>query len=177
MSSLHRRTGGGLGSRAGAGSAPGSRGASGACLASLLRDLRLVAVPRVRNDVAVYLGTLDDPVAIEPRIHQCIDEQVAWLRLNDLLPFVEGAALIPPAERVYLRGAADPSVTRSSSISLRAITAETLKPVLFADVAGNQRRFVAHNAISVAQALSAGDVWTARSAPGTRWSVSSWRRC
>lgn len=111
------------------------------------------------DDVAVLLGSLDDPAAVAPRIHQCVEQQVPWLRLHDLLPFVEGAALTPPAERRAWRGPADPAVTRASVVSLRPITRDNLGDVLLADVGGHQRRFVATTARSLAQAYLAGDAW------------------
>lgn len=128
-----------------------SRRFCAACGSSLYREAGDV--------VAVNLGTLDDPGAIEPAIHQHIEGQVAWLRLHDLLPFVEGHALPPAAERSYIRGPADPSVTRDSEVSLRAITTDNLMDVVFSEVAGNQRRFVAPNGVSLAQAYLAGDAW------------------
>lgn len=105
------------------------------------------------------LGTLDEANAIEPRIHRCFAEQLRWLRLHDLLPHVDGATLQPIAERLYLRGATNPDITRASAVTLRDITSENVRAVLFADVAANQRRFVAPNSVSLAQAYLAGDVW------------------
>jgi diamine N-acetyltransferase len=114
---------------------------------------------RAADAVAVYLGTLDEPDAIWPRVHQCVEDQLPWLRLFDLLPSIEGAALPPPDERPPLRGPADPAVTRDAAVTLRPITSDNVRDILLADVGGHQRRFVAPNAYSLAEAYLAGDAW------------------
>jgi ribosomal protein S18 acetylase RimI-like enzyme len=128
-----------------------SRRFCAACGSSLYRE--------VGDSVAVCVGTLDDPNAIAPRIHQCVANQLGWLQMHDLLPWSDGAELTPIAERHYLRGPVDPAVTRESDLALREITTENLRAVLCADVAGSQRRFVAPNSVSIAQGLHAGDSW------------------
>lgn len=112
-----------------------------------------------QGSVFVNLGSLDDPERIAPRVHRCVADQLSWLKLGDLLPFVDGAELTPPAARTYLRKPVDPTVTPQSPISLREINADNLRAIVLADVAGAQRRFVASNAISLAQAHVAGDAW------------------
>jgi diamine N-acetyltransferase len=115
---------------------------------------------RVAGDrVFVHVGSLDDPNAVAPRVHQCIDSQLATLQLHDLLPWIEGPELDAEADRRYLRGPAEPTVTRDSAVSLREVSANNLRAVLRSDVAGNQRRFVAPNSVSVAQGLVQGDAW------------------
>lgn len=111
------------------------------------------------ENVRVLLGTLDDPGRIEPAVHCCIEHQVSWLHLNDLLPVFEGPELPAPATRRPVRGPADPSVTPDVDLSLREITDDNLGDILNLDVAGNQRRYVATNAMSIAQGYAAGDAW------------------
>jgi diamine N-acetyltransferase len=45
-----------------------------------------------------------------------------------------------------------PEVTKASTVSLREITAETLRPILRLQVTPQQEKFVASNAVSIAQA-------------------------
>ncbi len=107
----------------------------------------------------VTIGSLDAPAAIEPRIHRWIPEQLPWLKLADMLPFADGSDLPPLDERNYVRLPVEPSVGRDSQVSLREVTKQNARAVLFADVTGSQRRFVAPNAVSVAQGALAGDAW------------------
>jgi diamine N-acetyltransferase len=54
-----------------------------------------------------------------------------------------------------------PPTTRDTadSVSLREITADTVRAVIGLSVADDQRRFVADNAVSLAQALFAPEAW------------------
>jgi diamine N-acetyltransferase len=107
----------------------------------------------------VLAGTLDDPAAVAPRVHLAAAEQVPWLRLADLLPWTAAAEPMPEGERTIRRGPADPSVGRDAPLALREIDKQNLRAVLFMDVAGHQRRMVASNAISLAQAAFTPRSW------------------
>lgn len=48
---------------------------------------------------SVNLGTLDDPDAIRPQIHMCIESKLPWLAISDDLPRVEGNTLPHPDKR------------------------------------------------------------------------------
>lgn len=109
--------------------------------------------------VVVNLGTLDEPSAVRPAVHLFAANQVRWLKLMDLLPWVENHEPPPRDERSYLRGPADQSVSARSDLTLRAIDAGNLSAVLLLDVSGHQRRFVAPNAVSLAQAQFQDGAW------------------
>lgn len=104
------------------------------------------------GQVAVCVGTLDDPDAVAPRIHIAVEQQARWLKINDLLHRTEGTTPTPPAERNNWRGPADPAVSRDSPLSLREIDGKNVRAMLLLDTTGPQRRFVAPNAVSLAQA-------------------------
>lgn len=123
------------------------------------RDCGASVARAAGDDVAVAIASLDTPEAIAPRIHQCVEHHLPWLHLDDWLPAVEGTELPPEAERHSPRAPADPAVTRTSAVTLRPIDKDNAAAVLFADVAGNQRRFVAPNSMSLAQGYLAGDAW------------------
>ena len=110
------------------------------------------------GELRVLLASLDRPERIRPTVHLHVDTQLPWLRLDDLMPAHEGEPP-PPGERTNLRGEVDPSITGRSPVTLREITKDNLWAVLALDVSGPQRRFVASNAISLAQAYLAGDAW------------------
>lgn len=114
---------------------------------------------RLGGEVAVALGSLDDPGAIRPSVHRWTASQVNWLKLADLLPFSAGAEPPRPAARKPARKPVDPAIGRDAEVSLRPVTAGNLRDLLLADVTGPQRRFVATNAVSLAQAYLAGDTW------------------
>ena len=109
--------------------------------------------------VQINLGTLDDPALIAPRVHMCVERQLPWLELDDLLPAIEGDQLPLPEQRRPLRADSDPTVTRESELTLRELRSADAVAVLLLHVAGNQRRFVASNAISLAQALFEERAW------------------
>jgi len=111
------------------------------------------------DPVEVSLATLDEPARIEPQVHRCNADQLPWLKRGDKLPCTDGAELGIPAERVQLRPAVDSAVGRDSTVSLREVTKANLRSVLLASVAGSQQRFVASNAISLAQAHIHGNAW------------------
>jgi|SRR5581483_472167 len=48
---------------------------------------------------SVHVGTLDDPERVPPRIHQCVEATLSWLRLTDDLPRVVGNTLPHPDAR------------------------------------------------------------------------------
>ena len=53
-----------------------------------------------RHDrVSVALGTLDDPNAVAPKIHQWTSAQLAWFEIRDDLPRVQDGVLPHPAKR------------------------------------------------------------------------------
>jgi diamine N-acetyltransferase len=108
------------------------------------------------------LGTLDEPAAIRPAVHLCVEDQVAWLKLADYLPTIEGRATVPPppASRKPIRRPVDRSVGRGATLALVPVSETNLRDVLLADVTGAQRRLVATNAISLAQAAVVPGVWT-----------------
>jgi ribosomal protein S18 acetylase RimI-like enzyme len=108
----------------------------------------------------VLVGTLDDPAAAPPRVHVAAHRQVPWLRLADLLPWTDELAPPPLAERTIWRGPADPAVTRDAPLTLRPIALGNLREILFLDVEGHQRRMVATNAVSLAQAACEPAAWT-----------------
>lgn len=112
-----------------------------------------------RTYYSVNLGSLDVPGDLPPRLHMCVESQIAWMKTADLLPVFEGNALPSPDHRTPLRGPADPAVSASAQVSLREITAGNVRDVLLLDVTGGQRRFVALNKISLAQALFAPEAW------------------
>ncbi len=111
------------------------------------------------KDPDVAIGSLDDPSSARPSHHLCADEQLAWFKHGDKLRAASGSDPSEALPEKPLRGPADPSVSASSTVSLREVTKDNLRDVLFLDVAGPQRRFVASNAISLAQGLMAGDAW------------------
>jgi diamine N-acetyltransferase len=107
----------------------------------------------------LHVGTLDDPGSVEPRVHLAAHEQVPWLRLGDHLQWTESSQA-PPADPRRVAGVPlDRSVTRDSPLSLREITADTLRAVLLLDVTGHQRRMVASSAVSLAQLPYAKQAW------------------
>lgn len=105
--------------------------------------------------VEVQMGSLDTPIA--PRVHRHVDQQLAWVKLDDRLPAYEGGVL--PDQRIESSGRVEGVPPRGAAITLREITEANLRAVLFLDVEGGQRRLVATNAISLAQAYFAGDAW------------------
>lgn len=69
---------------------------------------------------------------------------------------------LPPRDRPDAVGGGGVSPTKqdmAASVSLREITADTVGNVIALSVAENQRRFVADNAVSLAQALFAPEAW------------------
>lgn len=107
---------------------------------------------------SINLGSLDAPAAIRPQVHIWVASQLPWMKAADLLPAFEGTAAPAPERKVW-RGPADPSVTAASLVALREVTAANLIAVLTLDVSGPQRRFVALNKVSLAQALVAPEAW------------------
>ena len=103
------------------------------------------------GQVAVCVGTLDDPDAVAPRIHLAVEQQARWLKINDLVHRTEGTTPAPPAQRSDWRGPADPAVSRDSPVSLREIDASNSTAMMLLDVSGPQRRFVAPNSVSLTQ--------------------------
>lgn len=109
--------------------------------------------------VSINAGALDDPAAIEPRVHIWVEKQLPWLELDDLLPKFVGGQRPPASERRLLRGPADPAVVRGAALELRPVDKDNLGEVLLLAVTGPQRRFVASNAESIAQGLLDGGAW------------------
>ncbi|MEM9488332.1 MAG: GNAT family N-acetyltransferase [Myxococcota bacterium] len=109
--------------------------------------------------LAIALGTLDQPEAIEPRIHRCIEEGLSWFKLLQPLPWVEGRQLSPHEQRPVFRKPADPAVSSVSELSFRSIDNDNLRAILLLYVAAPQQRFVSLNSNSLAEALFADNVW------------------
>lgn len=111
------------------------------------------------RELSINLGALDDPAAVEPRVHIYIESQLPWLEHGDLLPAYEGGDPPPPGERPMLRGPADPRVKSGDPLSFRPVGAANLGEVLFLGVTGPQQRFVASNAFSLAEGLIEDGAW------------------
>ena len=61
---------------------------------------------RETSSVTVYLGTLDHPEDVPPRVHRCIEARLPWLSLEDDLPRYEGCDIPEPAARLEKKSAA-----------------------------------------------------------------------
>jgi diamine N-acetyltransferase len=107
----------------------------------------------------LLLGTLDDPSAVTPAIHLVAQQQPRWLKLDDHLPWVEVRTPTPLDRRPKSRRVDPAVIAADAPVTLRAVDAGNLDAVLALDVAGHQRRFVAGNARSIAQAAHAPHAW------------------
>ncbi len=107
----------------------------------------------------LLIGTLDDPSAVEPAIHLVAQQQVRWLKLDDRLPWVEDRKPTAPGARRRSRRPDPAAIAADAAVTLREVSAANIEDVLALDVAGHQRRFVAHNARSIAQAAHAPHAW------------------
>ena len=114
---------------------------------------------RESGAVSINICALDEPNAVSPAVHICIESQLGWFKHGDFLPAYEGTGRPPPAERKPLRGPANPEGRRGDVVTLREVGADNLGAVLFLAVNGPQRRFVATNAMSLAQGMVAGNAW------------------
>ena len=72
----------------------------GRCGTHLYGSDDLPAPPKVGSRlVSAMLGTLDDPAAVPPRVHQWWQDRVAWFTADDELPKFATGAISHPDER------------------------------------------------------------------------------
>jgi diamine N-acetyltransferase len=107
----------------------------------------------------LLIGTLDEPSAVEPAIHLVAHQQVRWLKLDDRLPWVEDRKPTPVGERRRAPRVDPAAIAADAPVTLGQVDNRNLDAVLALDVAGHQRRFVADNARSIAQAAHAPHAW------------------